>query len=254
MDLWERGLRHEANVVFNYYLDRSPEDEASLSLLPLFMSLRATVRAHVMAAQASDCRGDDAAGHARHYQNLACDLMERCTFQLAAIGGFSGTGKSTLARALGGDLGRAPGARILRSDVLRKRLAGVTPETRLDAKTYSPEVSAQVYAELNRLARQALLAGQSVIADAVFGHAGERESIRAVADRVPCAFAGIWLRLSETNRIKRIEGRAPDASDADARVARKQTAMLSAEAPEWSQVDARDDLNALRRTVMAQLA
>jgi hypothetical protein len=137
MDLWERGMRHEANVVFNYYLDRSPEDEAALALLPLFMSVRATIRAHVMAVQAADRHGDNAASRARDYLMLAGQLMEGGAPRLLAIGGLSGTGKSTLARSIGGGIGRAPGARILRSDVLRKRLAGVTPETRLDGSAYS---------------------------------------------------------------------------------------------------------------------
>jgi aminoglycoside phosphotransferase family enzyme/predicted kinase len=254
MDLWERGLRHEANIVFNYYLDRAPQDEAALVLLPLFMSVRATVRGHVMAAQASDCRGDNAAERARGYQTLARELMNWEVPPLVAIGGLSGTGKSTLARDLGGDLGHAPGARILRSDVLRKRLARVAPETRLDAKSYTPERSIEVYAELSRLAHQALLGGQAVIADAVYGHATEREAIEAVAGLAGCAFTGIWLKLGEMDRIARIVGRSLDASDADADVARSQTATLSQEAPEWLQIDAGGDLATMKKKVIERLA
>src|SRR3546814_14610791 len=52
MDLWQRGLRREANMMFNRYLDHSPEDEGAVGLLALFMRVRACIRAPVSAAPA----------------------------------------------------------------------------------------------------------------------------------------------------------------------------------------------------------
>ena len=48
MDLEYRGLAQLANRVFNRYLDRSGEDDG-LAAMPLFLSLRAAIRAHVTA-------------------------------------------------------------------------------------------------------------------------------------------------------------------------------------------------------------
>ena len=41
------------------------------------------------------------------------------------VGGFSGTGKSTLALGLAPSVGAVPGAVVIRSDEIRKRLSGV---------------------------------------------------------------------------------------------------------------------------------
>lgn len=254
MDLWERGLRNAANRVFNRYVDRMAEEEAGVVLLPVMMAVRATIRAHVLAAQAAravpnaaDAAAPDAAlaAHARHYLALARALAEPDAARLVAIGGLSGTGKSTLAQALGGDVGGAPGARILRSDVLRKRLAGVAPEVRLAASAYSREASDRVYAALDALARPALAGGVAVIADAVFAAAEERASIGAVARAAGCRFDGLWLMLGEEGRVARIEARVGDASDADAAVARAQTLRLSDAPEDWVRLDAGGDRAAL---------
>lgn len=234
MDLWQRGRRHEANVVANAYFDASPDDEDGYRLLPLLLSVRATVRAHVSAA-------GGAIDAARNHLDLACALLEPESPVAVAIGGASGTGKSTVARSVAHRLGAAPGARILRSDVLRKRLAGVPTLERLPASGYTPEASARVYAEIERLAAANLAAGVSVIGDAVFGRAAERERFAALAATGNAAFTGVWLELSEQRRIARITARGPDASDADADVARAQTTALDAPAPSWHRVDADAD-------------
>lgn len=230
MDLWARGLRHEANIVVNAYLDASPDDEDGYCLLPVILGVRATVRAHVCAAEKLGDR-------AREYLDLALAFTRPESPRLIAIGGGSGTGKTTVARQVAGDVDPAPGARILRSDLLRKRLAGVHPETRLPASGYTPEMSARVYREVNRIAAQDLAGGMSVIADAVFGRSAARAAVAEVASSNDVPFTGIWLELPEELRISRIEGRGPDASDADAAVARRQSVML--EPPDdWEHVDA----------------
>ncbi|MBE7192096.1 AAA family ATPase [Gordonia polyisoprenivorans] len=233
MDLWARDLRHEANVVVNQYLDRSPDDEDGFCLLPIMLAVRATVRAHVSAAA-------DAADDATRYLSLALGFTEPVAPRLMAIGGGSGTGKTTVARAIGGDLEPAPGARILRTDVLRKRLAGVGETEKLPRSAYTPQARSAVYDELNRLATTDLAGGMSVVADAVFGSATQQQAIAAVATETGVDFTGWWLELDEAERISRITHRGPDASDADESVARRQTATL--EPPdEWTHVDAHAD-------------
>ena len=125
MDLEHRGLGGLANRVLNRYLDRTGEDDG-LAAMPLFLSLRAGIRAHVTAtalAQAkSPQKARDMAAEARRYLDLAHHVLAPQP-RLVAIGGPSGSGKSTLALGLAPELGLRPGARVLRSDVLRKPLA-----------------------------------------------------------------------------------------------------------------------------------
>lgn len=234
MDLWAMDLRHEANVVLNRYLDRVEEDEDGIALIPLFMAVRASIRAHVLAAKAmADPRDPHTAAQACRYLDLAGTLIRTIPPRLVAIGGLSGTGKSTLARALGGTVGAPPGARILRTDVLRKRMAGVTPETRLPASAYTASASRNVYGTLERLAGQTLVAGHAVIADAVFSQPAERDAIAALARWVRCPFNGIWLSLPDDGRVARVRERAPDASDADAQVAIAQSASPLTPPAHW---------------------
>ena len=240
MDLWARGLRHEANVVVNTYFDHADVDgrtdeERAFCLLPVMLAVRATVRAHVAAAE-----GDVTRAH--EYFSLARGFTESHTPRLIAIGGGSGTGKSTIARAIGGSIDPAPGARILRTDVLRKRLAGVSIEDELPRSAYTDSARAAVYTGMFRVAEDDLTAGMSVIADAVFGRTNQSASIADVARHAGVDFTGIWLELSEAERISRIEHRETDASDADADVARRQTATLEPPSGEWRRVESSGDI------------
>lgn len=221
MDLIHRDLRDLANLVCNRYLDRSG-DGAALAALPLFLSLRAAIRAHVTAAalaRQSGPAGGAAAGSlaetARAYFALAGRLLERAPPRLVALGGLSGSGKSTLAQGLAPGFLPEPGARILRSDVVRKLLAGVPPETRLPPSAYDRSSNLRVYQALAAAAAAALAAGYSVIVDAAFLRAEERVAIKAVADATGVPFAGLWLEVPADRLAARIKGRRGDASDAD---------------------------------------
>lgn len=254
MDLWEQGYAGAANLIYNRYLDLSAFDEAAVGLMPLFLAVRACVRAHVEAAQARE-EGDagDAAKRALRYLDFAECVMAAPDPRLVAIGGLSGTGKSTLARALGCHIGRAPGARILRSDVLRKRIAGVAPEVRLPPRSYTAGTAQTVYREIERLATQALAAGQCVIADATFRRDDERDRIAEVARQAGVAFHGLWLRLDDRERFARVEARPPEASDADLTVARSQTDAPVPLSDRWTCLDTVGTVASLRANGAAAL-
>jgi uncharacterized protein len=130
MDLVRRDLNALANIVFNRYLDFTA-DLSGLAALSLFMSVRAAVRAHVLVARSRQHPSIRTSSDARSYLSLATRLLGPHPPCLIAIGGFSGVGKSTLAEVLAPDFAPAPGARLIRSDVLRKCLFNVPPETRL---------------------------------------------------------------------------------------------------------------------------
>ncbi|MEO7689255.1 MAG: AAA family ATPase [Sphingomonas sp.] len=254
MDCWRRGLHAEANILFNRYLDRSPEEESGMALLPLFLSVRAAIRAHVLAAQ-SQRAGDDRAlaDMARAYLRLAEKVVRDQPIRLIAIGGLSGTGKSAVARALAGSFGPPPGARILRSDVMRKRAAGVAPETRLTSDHYAGAVSARVYATIDRLAAAALAQHCAVIADAVFARRDERDAIEVVAERKGVPFSGLWLETVEAIRVRRVTTRQADASDADARVVRAQRTTDIGDLDGWRTVDANAALPEVVAAAMAEV-
>lgn len=230
MDLVHQHLGDEANLVFNRYLDRRPQTDG-LAAMPLFLAIRAAIRAHVTAL-----KGPAAIQSARTYAELACDFLKPRSPKLIAIGGLSGTGKSTLAYRLAPGIGAEPGARVIRSDVIRKRIFGVAPETRLDQEAYGQDATARVYRTMISDAAATLAAGHSVIVDAVFLRPGERRAIADAAREKAVPFAGFWLSAPTDMLEQRIAGRRNDASDADVSVLRRQVALDPGEIS-WQQID-----------------
>lgn len=249
MDLEHRGLRPLANVALNRYLDGGCGLDG-LALMPLFLSVRASIRAKIAAA-AAGLQPDEsvAAGkrtEAASYLALAVALLEPPSPRLVAVGGLSGSGKSTVARALAPDAGAAPGALVLRSDVIRKTLFGVAPETALPEEAYTPAVTERVYATIERRATVALEAGHSVVADAVYARPEERDAIADAAGRCGVPFTGLWLTAQATARADRVGGRRADASDATVAVAiRQESYDLGSMA--WRRIDADQSVEAVLR-------
>ena len=89
----------------------------------------------------------------------------------------------------------ATGAIIIRSDVVRKRLAGTPPEVRLPAEAYSPAMDRKVLAQMAFDARGALRAGAVVVLDATFLDQEPRACASAIARRQGVRFDGIWLEI-----------------------------------------------------------
>mgnify|MGYP006393446073 CR=1 FL=1 len=244
MDLWHRGHHDLASLLTNRYLDRVDMEADAPALFPLFLSMRAAVRAHVLATQATQTRDEERGlalqQEARSYLEAAREFLIPSPARLVTVGGFSGTGKSTLAAHLAPELGTVPGARWLRTDVLRKKLAGVAPETRLPETAYSRANSDAVYVRLLTLAEQTLQAGSSVILDGVFARASERQALAELADKVGVPFDGLWLEASREVLRHRIEGRVNDASDADVEVLDRQLQMDPGDLTDWHCVRAEE--------------
>jgi len=219
MDLDRHGCRPAANVVLARYLWRTGHDLdlEGLALLPLFLALRAGVRAMVRADRARQVDGrakTEALARVAHTTALAHAYLLPPAPRLIVVGGLSGTGKSTLAAALAPAIGAAPGALHLRSDLERKALAGVDEAVRLPPSHYTAGTSAGVYEALARKADLALRAGHSVILDAVFATPQERARCAALASACGTAFTGIWLEAGAETLKARVAGRRGDASDA----------------------------------------
>ena len=237
MDLIERGLLPAANVVLNRYLTDTQRihDLDALAALPLFMSIRAAIRAKVTAARLRQAGSQAELTHGpRDYAALAQEILVPGKPRLIAIGGLSGTGKSLLARALAPRLHPLPGAVVFRSDLERKALFAAGEAEKLPEAAYTTETTAKVYAVLAEKARRAVSAGYSVIVDAVFAKPSERSEIAEIA---PDAFEGLFLNASLDTRLARVATRSGDASDADAIVARKQEDFDLGKI-KWTKVDA----------------
>lgn len=236
MDLDFRGRRDAAVRAHSAYLDAAVRSfgEAvweGLAALPLMMSVRAGVRAHVAAHS-----GDLAQSAA--YVEAAIAHLSPAPPVLAAAGGFSGTGKTTFARAIAPGLGAAPGAVVLRTDEVRKRLAGVGPVERLPRDIYTPAFYELVYETLFADARAMLRAGRAVVLDATFTEPALRARAEALAAECSAPFHGAWLTAPLEVLEARVGARVGDASDADVAVLRGQAARYPDPPADWAQVDA----------------
>jgi aminoglycoside phosphotransferase family enzyme/predicted kinase len=239
MDLEVRTGRALANRALNRYLTRRL-DFGLCAGLSLFLGLRAMVLTHVEAKRGHAAM---AASYAAYAKQILAPLPQP---RLIAIGGLSGSGKSTLARALAPLFPGGLGAVVLSSDALRKARAGLLPEERLGAEAYTPEAGRALYAFLREKAAEVLAAGHSVIIDATFHDAAEREAVAASAAACGVPFSGLWLTASRDRLEQRLRGRGRDASEATLDVLARQWERGPHEAPlGWKEISARTTLAAL---------
>jgi aminoglycoside phosphotransferase family enzyme len=234
MDLDTRVGRAAANRVLNRYVARTG-DCGMFSGFPLFQSVRAMVRAHIAAGrgQTAECRA---------YLDHALAYLSPRPAMVVAVGGLMGTGKSTLARALAPGLGPAPGALVLRSDEIRKRLFGAAPEAKLPAGAYTGAASREVFAAMLRAVAGVAAAGHAVIADATFMDRQLRGAVARAAGGV--RFLGVWLQAPLSVLEARVAARRGDASDADIVVLRRAAANDSGPG-DWLAVDGTEAAAAL---------
>ncbi len=256
MDLGRRGEKRVANLVFNRYLHlrRAEEDMSGLAALPLFLATRAGVRALVTADLAHELEADASAKQrkdALEYFRASLAWLKPVQPRLICVGGLSGSGKSTLAARLAHDIGLAPGALHVRSDVERKVLAGVEETVHLPPESYSAAASEATYRAIFQRAKAALKAGHSVILDAVFAREEEREAAEELAGGANARFTGLWLTAAPAILKSRVTGRRGDASDADAAVVEKQLGYQPGEI-RWKKVDVSGSV-AASETIVRQI-
>jgi uncharacterized protein len=222
MDFIRYDRHAAANALLNRYLTKAPiEHLDALAALPLFMSLRAAIRANVLLARLNQASRQDAdvIRSAREYFELARRLIHPATPTLVAIGGLSGTGKSVLARDLAPDVTPLPGAIVLRSDVLRKQHFQLNETDRLPPNAYQPRITEEIYDALVERASRIVVQGHSVVVDAVFAREAERDAIREAALKQDIRFVGFFLTTILATRQSRVRLREIDASDATPEIA-----------------------------------
>lgn len=257
MDLCERKLGGEANLLLNRYLwslTDMPDELPGLATLPLFLSLRASVLAKIAAIRFRDGHGAEAAKReASRYFDVASGFLKPAERVLVGIGGLSGSGKSAVAARLAPAIGRAPGAVHLRSDIERKRLLGAGELDRLPPEAYARDVTDRVFTSLRAMAEATLEAGHSVVVDAVHRMAEERAALAEVAERAGARFVGLWLDAPVEVLSRRVAARTGDASDATVAVVEAQVAEPLGEI-EWRRLDASRSLDAVAGAARAVCA
>ena len=225
MDLESRGRPDLAAHVRSSWMEAA-DDHAAARVFPVYEVYRAVVRAAVAALRAGDAAADRA--ETDRYLALAARLMRPRQPTLFATVGVSGSGKTTLAANL---VGAAEAVR-LRSDVERKRLAGMRPTDRpadaaAESSLYGVALTRRVYERLAALAGGLMAAGWSVVIDAACLLRWQRELIAAVARKAGVPLVWLELDVPEAVMVDRVAARLTaggDASDASAEIVRRQLA------------------------------
>jgi predicted kinase len=216
MDLDAAGRSDLSTLFINSYTEWTG-DWVGLQILPLYTCMRAYVRAmvHSLASaepQAPPEEKEQAQRAARRYYQLAWQYTQQKTGQLILIGGVSGSGKSTLASTLAQKLR----AIHIRSDAVRKHLAGVPLDQYGDQNIYSPGMKTKTYARLLELGL--LLAGRGfrVILDAKYDRRSLRRQAIDSAQRANLPLQLIQCTAPEPVLRTRLSRRQNDVSDATA--------------------------------------
>lgn len=172
---------------------------------------------------------------------------------IIAIGGPVGAGKSSVAALLAQEIDRhlQPGTavRLLRSDVLRKQILGVDLLARLPQKYYESDLySRTIYDALHAAARSVRSVGDIALIDATYTRRWQRADLAQLAANND--IYGFWLDVTAGERIRRLEDRTADVSDAGTDFAPNQQVENPTDEPEWrcinaSLLSARDVANVL---------
>lgn len=230
MDLERLGASEAAVELMAAYREFSA-DTFPDSLVHHYIAYRAFMRAKVTALRTEQPqvtrRVAEEAADAVRLAELARDHLRRGEVRLIAVGGAPGTGKSTLASAVADRLGMV----VLRSDRLRKELAGIDPAHHAAAGwqqgLYDPEWTTRTYAELLDRAAALLARGESVVLDASWTDPRHRAQVEQTARAAYGTLTVLRCAVAPEVAAARIAAR-DDISDADEVVAAN---MSRAETP-----------------------
>lgn len=227
MDCAERGRWDFAALLEDAYVGEANEDpEVAKTLLPLYRSYRAHVRAKVdyqtsLAPEIDEAFCAEKELGARRYLALAWTFAREGSRQpLILLRGPSGAGKSVLASAIAPWLG----AEVVRSDLVRKELAGLAPTDRLDAAgneaLYSSDMSAKTYAAVLERGLDAIRRGRAAILDATYLRRDARDAVRDAAAEIGAPFVIVDVLCDDDEiRDRLIEREAEGLDPSDAGVA-----------------------------------
>jgi uncharacterized protein len=238
-DLGARQRPRHAQAFLGGYLTGSGDYQAC-ALQPLFRAHRALVRAQITALSAPQA-GSGGAGLSTSRAQFAAYVQEARRALapgrpiLVLMCGLSGSGKSWVAQRLAPALA----AVHVRSDVERKRLAGLSSSARSASPPgegfYTHEASLTVYNRLAECAADALRGGYTTIIDATFARAEERSRFRALATPLGVRACVVYCHAPRQvleSRILERQRRLNDPSEADLAVLVWQEARFEPPAPD----------------------
>ncbi len=212
MDLEDHGRADLAHRLLDAWLELSG-DYGGVALLRWYQCYRAMVRAKVAALRGGQAGVKKTETELTNYLQLAEHYTRPARPALLITHGLSGSGKSWLSQRLL----EACGAIRLRSDVERKRLAGLEPLARSaatpDGGIYSTEFTRRTFDRLETLARQLLRAGCVVIVDATFIRRAERSRFRRLAQTLGVPFCIIHCAADTATLRRRVSQRDSEGRD-----------------------------------------
>lgn len=211
MDLHRLAGPSWAQMLLRYYAEFSGEHHPG-SLAHYYLAYRAQVRCKIACLRVAEGELQFAAV-ARMYLRLCLDQLERARLRLILVGGGPGTGKTTLARALGQQFGCA----VLSSDEIRKDLFRVDRTahnpTEPDTGIYSPDSTERTYDEMLREAGLLLRSGETAILDASWIDEHQREKARSLAGEYGAELIPLECRLPAGIAKERVSRRLADLGD-----------------------------------------
>jgi uncharacterized protein len=248
MDLEQLGAPEAAAYFLAQYGEYSG-DPAPPSLWHHYVAYRAFVRAKVSLIQARQ-GAPGTEGASRRLASVALRHLRTSAVSLILVGGLPGSGKSTLSGALADRLG----VTLLSSDRLRKELAGIPAEQSAAARygegLYTPEWTARTYATLLDRAAALLSSGESVVLDATWSDAGQREAALRAAERTSADLVALHCHVPSEVSVARLNSRPAGPSDAGPDIA----AAMAAGEPPWPEAVAVDTSGPLESAVARALS
>lgn len=216
MDLTAKGRPDWGNLFLNTYLEQTGDWEG-VQVLPFYLSRQAYVRAKVTSMLLDDpdiAEQDkqDALAIAQAYYHLAWKYTQPQLGQILIMSGLSGSGKTRLARRLAAQLK----AIHLRSDAVRKQLAGIPLHQRGNVDLYRPEMTTQTYDRLLALGLSLSSQGFTVILDARYPCRDQRQTVITAAQAQQIPLRIIYCQASLNTLQARLLERKHDISDATA--------------------------------------
>jgi aminoglycoside phosphotransferase family enzyme/predicted kinase len=214
MDLEARGRKDLGNILLNTYIEETGDWEG-LEILPLYLSRQAYVRAKVTSfllddPAISETAKQEAAKTAKDYYNLAWQYTQKQQGKLTIMSGLSGSGKTTIAR----QIAQQNNAIHIRSDAVRKHLAGIPLNQKGESNIYDQEMTQKTYQRLLKLGELLTNEGFNVILDAKYDRLKFRQEVVNLSQEKSLPLEIIYCDAPLDILTQRLTQRSGDISDA----------------------------------------
>ena len=222
MDLEARNRPDFSNIFLNTYLENTGDWEG-LQVLPIYLSRQAYVRAKVNSMLLDDpdvsaAEKQEARQTATNYYQLAWQYTQQHQGQIILMSGLSGSGKTTVAKYLGKHIQGI----LIRSDAVRKHLAGIPLTESGGDDLYGQTMTHQTYHQLINLGQLLARQGFAVILDATFDRHLWRQEVMDMVEKNNLPLTILHCEAPLEILRDRLAQRSGDISDATPRLLQQQ--------------------------------